>query len=335
MIDGRRGQTAGEDDVQEVSCGDPGGVAANASDPRRHLFSSLRRIGLGRRLARHGVKADQVTFVGIFLAGVTGVVIALGHLWIGVVLVAVGGLMDALDGAVAKASGSSSRRGAFLDSVSDRVADAFMFGGVAWYLAARHTPELALLPFAILAVGNVISYERAKAESFGWEAKGGLMERAERLIFLGVALGFNIVLVPLLWALLALCLFTAGQRFHKIWCQATAELNGLTIDARPTALAAWRPARVESRWRAWREVRASGSGTWHGRSDARSSRSRRRGREPLSTRLRSVLATERVGGPRMGRSRPARPGSRASERLAQRRQEGAASALRRRLGTGR
>lgn len=319
MIDGRRGRGRGGAKTTEGSW----------------IVRVARRIALGRRLASHGVTADQVTVAGILLAGLTGVIIALGHLWVGVALVTAGGLMDTLDGAVAKAAGSSSRRGAFLDSVSDRVADAFIFGGLAWYLAARHTPELALLPFAILAVGNVISYERAKAETFGWSGKGGLMERAERLIFLGVALAFNIVLVPLLWALLGLCVFTAAQRFVKIWGQATAELRGEPVGEAPAAaatgsaaLAAWRPARVESRWRAWREARVSGaSGRRRPTSTAPRSRRRTRTRGPVSTRLRSVLASDRTGG--------GTPGTAVSRRSARRRQDSAASALRRRLGSGR
>ena len=76
-------------------------------------------------------------------------------------------------------------RGAFFDSVADRISDAFLFGGVAWYLAAHHHGEMVLLPFAILAVTSLISYQRAKAELLGLSAKGGLMERAERFILLG------------------------------------------------------------------------------------------------------------------------------------------------------
>lgn len=342
MIDGRRGRAASQDPLDVTTApGGAGGVAGSAlvpfpGAPSRPSEAARRSPGLelGRRLYAHGVRADHVTVLGLVFAAFTGTVIALGHLWAGVALVTVGGLMDTLDGAVAKASGTASRRGAFLDSVSDRVADGFMFGGLAWYLAAGHTPELALLPFGILAVGNVISYERAKAELFGWDAKGGLMERAERLIGLCVVLSFNMVLVPLLFVLLGLCVFTAGQRFVKVWRQATAELRGeplatpRTVWPATAGIAAnWRPARVESRWREWREVRASGVA---GRRAPVAVRPRRRPDERLSARLRSALATERVGAPAAARGT-----TRASVRRARRRQEGAAAALRRRLGAGR
>ncbi|MGH9298808.1 MAG: CDP-alcohol phosphatidyltransferase family protein, partial [Acidimicrobiales bacterium] len=299
MIDGRRNRAEARADG--ASPFDEGADAGEAG-----LMGEAGRKGLrgpGKRLVALGVTADQVTVFGILLAAVTGVTIGLGHLWTGVALVTVGGLMDTLDGAVAKAAGSASHRGAFFDSVSDRVADGFIFGGLAWYLAASHHGLLAVLPFAILAVGNVISYERAKAELYGWNAKGGLMERAERLIVLGIALAFNVVLVPLLFVLLALCVFTAGQRFFKIWRQATAELRGdqlpivvpITAEAAAQALLAWRPARVDSRYRAWREARASGTRTRERlQTSSRRPRSRRL-EAPLSTKLRSVLAADRAG----------------------------------------
>ena len=75
---------------------------------------------------------------------------------------------------------------------------------------------------AVLALSMLITYERARAESLGFQARGGLMERAERLVLLGVGLAFDI-LVPVLWVMLVLTAFTAVQRFVKVWRQATPE----------------------------------------------------------------------------------------------------------------
>jgi CDP-diacylglycerol--glycerol-3-phosphate 3-phosphatidyltransferase len=72
---------------------------------------------------------------------------------------------------------------------------------------------------AVAALSMLISYERAKAEGLGLIAKGGLMERAERYVLLGVGMAFD-VLVPVLWIMLALTLFTASQRFVRVWRQA-------------------------------------------------------------------------------------------------------------------
>src|SRR5690606_8024412 len=76
----------------------------------------------------------------------------------------------------------------------------------------------------------LISYERAKAEALGYDARGGLMERAERLIVLGLALLFDSLLIPALWLMLALTLFTAGQRFVKVWRQATNDVPVLVAN---------------------------------------------------------------------------------------------------------
>src|SRR5690606_27512951 len=130
-------------------------------------------------------------------------------------------------------------RGAFFDSVSDRVTDALLLGGIAWYLSSTNPGRIAILPLAVLGASMLISYERAKAESLGFDAKGGLMERAERLIALGVGLLFDSVLIPVLWLMLVLTLITAVQRFVKVWQQASAP----------------RPNVAPSRWRARRAAR--------------------------------------------------------------------------------
>jgi CDP-diacylglycerol--glycerol-3-phosphate 3-phosphatidyltransferase len=106
-------------------------------------------------------------------------------------------------------------------------------------------PKDALLPIAILAVSGIVSYERAKAESLGFSARGGLMERAERLIFLGFAFVFHVVLVPFLVVLLVLTCATAIGRFYRVWIQASDE----NVDA--LAFAGLRGVVGESRWRAW------------------------------------------------------------------------------------
>jgi len=291
MIDGHRGQSAASGN-EDAPAEDQGAQNAELTEQAGEAALTPGRgirtgFGIGARLVRLGVTADEVTIVGILLAGLTGVVIGLGHLWIGVVLLTTGGLMDTLDGVVAKAAGTASKKGAFFDSVADRVADALIFGGVAWYLASGTDPKLAVLPFAILGVSAVISYERAKAESLGYDAKGGLMERAERLILLGVALALHIILVPLLWLLLALSAFTAVQRFAKVWRQASRESA-----TSQSVGGSWRRGRVESRWQSWRQPRSSGT---RRRATTPSRVRARRRTEPLGVRLRRVLASERSG----------------------------------------
>lgn len=177
---------------------------------------------VGKGLARIGVTADHLTLLGLVTSVATAVAVGAGQLKLGVLLLVVTGLGDLLDGAVAKEAGTTSLRGAFFDSTIDRVTDALLLGGIAWYLADTETARMTILPFAVLGVSTIISYERAKAELLGFEAKGGLMERAERVFLLGFALFFDAILIPVLWIMLVLTSFTAVQRFFKVWAQATA-----------------------------------------------------------------------------------------------------------------
>jgi len=172
---------------------------------------------IGRWLVRIGFSADVLTASGLVFACATAWAIAIGmHFW-AIVLLTLTGFHDIFDGAVAKASQRASQRGSFFDSVSDRVADAIILGGVAYYLTARHHGQLVLLPFAILTTTFMISYQRSKAESLGLDAKGGLMERAERMILLGVGLIATPIFIPVLWLMLALTAMTAGGRFWRVW----------------------------------------------------------------------------------------------------------------------
>ncbi|MGH9111909.1 MAG: CDP-alcohol phosphatidyltransferase family protein [Acidimicrobiales bacterium] len=201
---------------------------------------------IGAHIKRTGVTANQLTTTGLVMAMAASFSIAQGWLRAGLLLLVLTAVPDVLDGAVAKASGTASPRGAFFDSVIDRVSDALLLGGVAWYLASTQPGRVAVLPLAVLAASMLISYERAKAEALGFDARGGLMERAERLIALGFGLLFESLLVPVLWVMLVLTMVTAVQRFARVWRQASAP------QVQPLA-GRWRARRVaRSTHRTWR-----------------------------------------------------------------------------------
>jgi CDP-diacylglycerol--glycerol-3-phosphate 3-phosphatidyltransferase len=181
---------------------------------------------VGVNLMRTGITADHLTALGVAMAAASAVAIANGALRAGFLFLFLAAVPDVLDGAVAKASGTAGPRGAFFDSVADRVADALLLGGIAWHLSTTHEGRIAVLPLAVLGASLIISYERAKAEGLGYQAKGGLMERAERLIAIGVGLLFDSILIGVLWVMLALTLVTMVQRFVKVWAQASAEMPG-------------------------------------------------------------------------------------------------------------
>ena len=207
---------------------------------------------IGNALRRTGLTPDHLTIVGLVVGILAGVAIGSGRLWLGALLVVLAALPDLLDGALAKASGQASQRGAFFDSTVDRVTDMFLLGGIAWYFAVDpdFADELPMLPFAIAGVSSLISYQRAKAESLGIDAKGGLMERAERIIALLVGLVINVLLIPILWLMLVLTTITAVQRFWKVWKQAAvAPVTQERIEMRRSRRASRRVARTNRRTR--------------------------------------------------------------------------------------
>jgi len=203
---------------------------------------------LGDRLKRTGLTPDHLTVVGILVGVGAAVAIAFGQLLLGLALVILAALPDLLDGALAKASNAASQRGAFFDSTIDRLTDAVLLGGVGWYLASEQSSHMVMLPFAVMAVSSIISYQRAKAESLGLDAKGGLMERAERIVLLCIGLLYEPLLVPVLWVTLALSSITAVQRFVKVWRQAAiAPVTAARIEMRRSRRQSRRVARAERR----------------------------------------------------------------------------------------
>jgi CDP-diacylglycerol--glycerol-3-phosphate 3-phosphatidyltransferase len=185
---------------------------------------------VGSGLARRGVTADAITAVGT--VGATASAIACfctGRFFLGTVLVTVFVLLDLVDGAVARASGKTSRFGALLDSTGDRIADAAIFGSLAWWFARHDQPWLLAGSLLCLVLGTLTSYIRARAEGLGMNATVGIAERAERLIAVLVGTGltgrpFDVpyVLAVAIWLLVAASAITVGQRIATVYRQDRA-----------------------------------------------------------------------------------------------------------------
>ena len=213
---------------------------------RKPVDKAVKPIGALLRKTR--LTPDHLTIMGLLVGIAAAVAIGFGRLWVGLALVILAALPDLLDGALAKASGTSSQRGAFFDSTVDRVTDSLLLGGIGWHFALTEDPRLVLLPFAVASISSVISYQRAKAESLGIEAKGGLMERAERIIAILVGLAFNVLLIPILWIMLVLTSITALQRFWKVWNAAdVAPVTAARIEMRRSRRQSRRVARTALR----------------------------------------------------------------------------------------
>lgn len=212
---------------------------------------------VGRGLSRAGITPDVITATGLLMSLGAAVAIGAGALSLGLLLLILTGIPDLLDGAVAKASGRSSVRGAFFDSMADRITDAMLFTALAFYFVTEGSSAwLVILPVAGYATASWVSYVRAKADALGFDAHVGLVERAERIIILAVGLLFGgTVLVVALCVIVVANLVTFGQRFVKVWGQATAATPALSDrrrrrSARSSSSAAERrAARAERRRR--------------------------------------------------------------------------------------
>lgn len=180
---------------------------------------------IGKALCKVGISADLLTIIGLFVAIATGFAVATGHFIWAACGVFLAGVPDLLDGAIARASGKANSRGAFLDSLCDRISDAALFVGAVWYYAYREQAGLAALAALSMAVSLLISYARAIGEKMGFKVKGGIMERAERLIVFGLSMALGYLSVGL-WIIFILGSVTLIQRHMKIWKLAT-EANGL------------------------------------------------------------------------------------------------------------
>jgi len=149
-----------------------------------------------RGLIKLGLTPNMVTTIGLFLnIGVALIFILAaertnrGDLsyvgWAGA-LVLFAGVFDMLDGQVARLGNMSSRFGALYDSVLDRYSELILFLGICYYLIAHHYFFSSLFAFIALIGSMMVSYTRARAEGLGIECKGGLMQRPERIVTIGV-----------------------------------------------------------------------------------------------------------------------------------------------------
>jgi len=184
---------------------------------------------VGGFIGRSGVTPNQITLLGVVVQAVVSYLIVRDRLTeAGFVLIAAA-LLDTVDGAVAKARGLTSKFGAFLDSTMDRLSDALVFLPIAWLYLAEPSAEradqewVAAVAFAALVLSFLVSYAKARAEGLGFDCNVGLIERAERLIIMILALVFNDLLPAALVVLALASLVTLVQRMVHVHKQAGAD----------------------------------------------------------------------------------------------------------------
>jgi CDP-diacylglycerol--glycerol-3-phosphate 3-phosphatidyltransferase len=178
-------------------------------------------------LGRAGVNPNVVTTLGFLVTVSAGLAFFLGNVRTGGALVLLGGVLDMVDGAIARAAGLSTKFGSFYDSTLDRASEIVVLLGVmSLYLGpGRNIGEPWMVYLVVLAMAGslMVSYTRARAEGLGIDCKVGLMQRAERIILLGGStLIFGswrsgIALTVVIWAMAVLTNATAMYRIYWVY----------------------------------------------------------------------------------------------------------------------
>ena len=205
------------------------------------------------RLAkRTRLTPNQFTLASLVASIPTGLAIATGHFALASALLIVGNTFDVVDGHLARSKGLVSKAGAFLDSTVDRVCDGMILGGFAVYYAGTPTMLAALVA---LVMSFATSYARARGEALGVSGSEGLIQRADRLVILSLALALSpylghraegfvphpsyVVAKAALWLLAILSTFTAATRVA--WIMKNLQPKAATA---PTARASALPVRA-------------------------------------------------------------------------------------------
>jgi len=177
---------------------------------------------LVRLLTRMGVNPNALTIAGVVITTAGALAFFLRCPRLGGFLILLGGLCDAIDGSLARNAGKATRFGALLDSSVDRYAEFVMLFGIGGYFLMVDDYVSAAVTFLALCGSFMVSYTRARAESLGLAAKVGVMQRPERIVFLGAgALLHPLALKITIWIVAVFANFTALQRLRFAFKQDT------------------------------------------------------------------------------------------------------------------
>lgn len=166
---------------------------------RFRKYSDLVVVPLGKVLAKTGVNPNVLTLTGLLCSMAAAGAFAYGNLAYALILLLLASFFDVLDGAVARVEGKVTKFGGYLDSITDRYADAFILIGIAMYLNKHY-----ILIMVVIVGSILVSYSRARAETMIDKCDVGLAERGERLIILMLATLLAIAGVNLFYEVLVL-----------------------------------------------------------------------------------------------------------------------------------
>jgi CDP-diacylglycerol--glycerol-3-phosphate 3-phosphatidyltransferase len=170
---------------------------------------------LATHISRTGLYPNTITLIGLAGNTVGAVCLALGHMTIGGLIILAMGLLDALDGTLARLRNQTNAFGAFTDSVTDRYSELVVFAGLLVFYTLKGD-WLSTTAIYLAAAGSVlVSYIRARGQSLGMDTKVGILTRFERYIVLAPSLVLNLPLVGI-WITAVLANITALQRIIDV-----------------------------------------------------------------------------------------------------------------------
>jgi phosphatidylglycerophosphate synthase len=220
------------------------------------LIGPIERLLVGR------VSPNFITAFSLAMCAATGIAAGTHHLAVTAWLYIFAGILDIMDGRIARLANMQTKSGALFDSVSDRWGELAVFAGLLWFL---HDSAWMLAVFAAIGASTMVSYTRARAEGLGIELNGGMMQRAERIVLVaggalvaawyaagGVASGETAsAATPILGVTMLVCAVTSTATAINRWIiayrtlalreaaalePAPDELPAVAVQARITAL---------------------------------------------------------------------------------------------------
>ena len=181
---------------------------------------------IGAFLNRLGLMPNTITIIGLVGNTIGAYFLWQGQMLVGGLIILAMGPVDALDGTMARLRGEPSDFGAFVDSVTDRYSELVIFLGLLLYYNQQGDWVNTLGVYLAAAGSVLVSYIRARAQSLGYEAKVGILTRAERYAVLAPTLIFNIPWVGV-WIIAVLANITAMQRIIHVRRLAHVEIDKL------------------------------------------------------------------------------------------------------------
>jgi len=176
-------------------------------------------------LNKIGITPNALTLIGLTVSLVAAYIIAIGHFFIGGILVLLSGLFDLLDGALARFNKQTTSFGAILDSTVDRISEAAIFCGLLFYFMSKGSNLEISLVFFVIIGSFLVSYVRARAEGLKLECKVGWFTRAERVVVLTIGLLLNQIFI----VLLILAVFVYVTVFQRLYYLRKTYKKGATL----------------------------------------------------------------------------------------------------------